>query len=168
MLSRSSRSVPARNHFAVTTVYRVMKGDYSDFLLPARSQDSLDVPVVTSTLSLGMPLRHGGNFQGRFSEDPVVRYRQQVMHAIAFGSNYDSLFLHCTKSLAVAVKKLGMARPGAYLVKIDLHGLSGSQPVLQRGSAGQRGVSGFQPATPNPVVIDMSSDRHQKVGEQQS
>ena len=49
-----------------------------------------------STIGRGTKVRPGGSFQGRFSEDPVVRYRQKAMHAIAFGSNYTSPFLHAT------------------------------------------------------------------------
>ena len=95
------------------------------------------------------------------------------MHAIAFGSKYTSPFLHATKSFATAVKKYRDAAGGGvpYLVRIDLTGLSGSQPVLNRGpggSSGSSGPSGSQPAqdAPGPVVIDMSTDRLQKAGGQ--
>lgn len=145
-------------------VYRVMRSDGDDLLIPARSQDDLEVPAgVTSTLSLGIPVARGGSFQGRFSEDPVLRYRQRAMHAIAFGSNYTSPFLHCTKSLVVAVAKLHKSgQAGSYLVKINLAGLSGSQPAP--GRAGMKSASGSQPGEPNPVVVDMSSDKSQKAG----
>ena len=88
------------------------------------------------------------------------------MHAIAFGSNYRSPFLHTTKSLAVAAKKLHDSRDAnAYMVKIDLVGLSGSQRGLHSGS--QPGLHsgsqpGAQPDEENPVVVDMSTDQRQK------
>ena len=89
------------------------------------------------------------------------------MHAIAFGGQYTSPFLHATKSLATAVKKLRDAKGGGkpYIVRIDLTGLSGSQPVLDRGPGGS---SGSRPASyvPGPVVIDMSTDKMQKAGGQ--
>ena len=145
----------------VTVVYRCMRGDGEDLLLPARSQADAP-PVVASTLSGGRTLQHGGSFRGRFSDDPALRFKQKAMHAIAFGSQYATPFLHCTKSLAVAAQKLRAARErGAYLVKIDLVGLSGSQPELRRGGA----PCGSQPAPDHPVVVDMSSQRAQQAGE---
>ena len=61
---RTARSVPAPGDIAVTTVYRVMRGDGRDLLIPAHSQDSRDVPMrLTSTLSLGIPLELFREFQ---------------------------------------------------------------------------------------------------------
>ena len=66
-----------------------------------------------------------------------------------------------TKSLAVAMGKLEAAQrgwdPEAYLVKINLIGLSGAQPVWSSGS---------QPGSlPDmPVVIDMSTKKQQEAG----
>ena len=93
------------------------------------------------------------------------------MHAIAFGSKYTTPFLHATKSWAKAVKKFRDAAEGSYLVRINLTGLSGSQPALDRSgsSSGSRpAVSGSQPAqdAPGPVVIDMSTACLQKAGGQ--
>ena len=158
-------------------VYRVMRGDGAD-LLTAPSQDE-DTPIagVVSTLSLGLPLACGGRYQGRFSIDPVVRLKQKAVHAIAFGSNYASPFLHCTKSWPVAVHKLLAAKEAkAYLVKIDVVGLSGAQAGIRRASAdsgsqpgsGSRPGSGWQPASLPvgcPVVIDMSTLQAQQAGE---
>lgn len=144
-----------------------MRGDGFD-LITAPSQDE-DFPIagVASTLSLGQPL----SYQGRFSNDLVVRFKQKAMHAIAFGSKYMSPFLHCTKSWAVAVQKcLAAKEANAYLVKIDVVGLSGAQPGIRRASAdsGSQPGSGWQPASLPagcPVVIDMSTLQAQQAGE---
>ena len=80
------------------------------------------------------------------------------MHAIAFGSNYRSPFLHTTKSFAVAVSKLNSSRDrDSYLVKIDLVGLSGSQP--DAADQPVAAVSGSQ-----PVVVDVSTKKRQEAG----
>jgi hypothetical protein len=150
----------------VAIVYRVMRGDGAD-LLTAPSQDE-DTPIagVASTLSLGQPL----SYQGRFSNDLVVRFKQKALHAIAFGSKHMSPFLHCTKSWAVAVQKYLAAEANAYLVKIDMVGLSGAQPGNRCASAdsGSQPGSGWQPASLPagcPVVIDMSTMQAQQAGE---
>ena len=156
-------------------VYRVTRGDGFD-LIAAPSQDE-DFPIVgvASTLSLGQPL----SYQGHFSNDLVVRFKQKAVHAIAFGSKYASPFLHCTKSWAVAVQKcLAAKEANAYLVKIDVVGLSGAQPGIRRASAdsgsrpgsgsGSQPGSGWQPASLPagcPVVIDMSTMQAQQAGE---
>ena len=89
------------------------------------------------------------------------------MHSIAFGLNYTSPFLHTTKSLQKALERLRSTRDEqAYVVKIDLVGLSGSQrgPPGKFGSQPDAGQGEFGSQPENPVVIDMSSDRHQKAG----
>jgi hypothetical protein len=158
----------------VATVYRVMRGDGFD-LIAAPSQDE-DFPIVgvASTLSLGQPL----SYQGRFSNDLVVRFKQKALHAIAFGSKYMSPCLHCTKSWAVTVQKYLVVEANAYLVKIDVVGLSGAQPGIRRASAdsgsqpgsgsGSQPGSGWQPASLPagcPVVIDRSTLQAQQAGE---
>ena len=161
LAARSTRSEPPPRRIheeeTLTAVYRCMRGDGEDLLVPALSQD-ISPSDVTSTLSLGMRVQHGGDFRGSWSNDPVVRFKQKAMHAIGFGSNYTSPFLHTTKSFAVAVSKLNSSRDrDAYLVKIDLVGLSGSQP--DAADQPVAAVSGSQ-----PVVVDVSTKKHQEAG----
>ena len=97
--SRSSRSVPAKNYIAVTTVYRVMRGDWTDLLLSDHSMDELEVVSgVSSALSEGRTLKHGGTFQGFFSEDPVLRYKQKALGQHPALSQYPALGQHPTLS----------------------------------------------------------------------
>ena len=51
------------------------------------------------------------------------------MHAVAFGTNYETPFLHCCIDLtkAVAWKRSVRGDRNCYLVKIDVRGLTGSQ-----------------------------------------
>ena len=150
-LTRSVTLVPSQ---AVKYVYRVMRGDGRDLEEPNRqwTQTKRFQHVrISEALEkmIKLPELAAANLP--------LRFRQEVLYAIQFGSqpDYMSPFLHATKSLQTLARWHSRARerdPKCYMVRIDT-----SKFKVVHDPEDDGHLYGSQPG-----LLDMSSEMKQK------